>query len=196
MNLGHCCLLCTVSTACSGINYFASPGMCELIGTKNISSSMDMQSLLFVKDGYQALYCTTAIVNSLPDSSITASSYFPDCEPVKSRFDATNGLAWFTATMTNADDYLQYNFGIPRMIIKLATRGHCGLHRWVYTYYIASSTDGSTYSTYDQIFTGNSDDCNVVENVLPIPLKNVKYLRAFPITSRYWKAMQMEVYGC
>ncbi|XP_035694676.1 lactadherin-like [Branchiostoma floridae] len=83
----------------------------------------------------------------IPDSSITASSYFSDrWAPAKARF-GINGN-WIPRRVNAKAEWLKVDLGQESRVYGVITQGRPEIDRWTITYKLSFSTDGQTWTTY------------------------------------------------
>ena len=86
----------------------------------------------------------------IPDSSMTASSYYSGYYPHYGRLHGTRGGgAWFPKTH-NSTEYLQVDMGAQLTVCAVATQGAAGLPVWTRRYKLSLSRDGVTWSFYKE----------------------------------------------
>ncbi|XP_068719978.1 sushi, von Willebrand factor type A, EGF and pentraxin domain-containing protein 1-like [Montipora capricornis] len=179
--------------------------------TCRMSSQSSLDKALSTSAGYRyyELNCLKSLEVSadsvVPDSSITASSQRDATTPPsggrlhnQAQYNDQNVLtligAWAAAT-ADKNQWLQIMFKQTFQITGVATQGQEDANYWVTTYKLDYSTDGSTWSSYGDILTGNTDRSTVVRN--EVKVFNAMYLRFKPQT---WNAdriaMRVEAYGC
>jgi len=136
----------------------------------------------------------------LPDAKITGSSYESNLAVTgkenmwRSRLDNT-GSTW-TAETSDANPWIQWDFGSPKQINKIQTKGRpdcCA--EWVTAYKLAFSPDGDTWTMLDQVFEGNEDKETVSENTIDPPI-TASMLRLLPTTFHEKISLRAEVFGC
>ena len=91
-----------------------------------------------------------ADVNKIPDSSMTAPSYFSTSSyfAYYGRLDTTRGSAWCPKTSVDRTDYLQVDLGALHSVCALATQGKSG--EWTTQYKVSLSRDGVSWSLYQE----------------------------------------------
>jgi len=136
----------------------------------------------------------------LPDAKITASSYFGNANVSgygamwRSRMD-NSGSTW-TAEEGDADPWIQWDFGTPKQIHKMQTKGRPdSSEEWVMNYKLAFSPDGDTWTLLDPIFEGNSDKNTLAENSIDPPIV-ASMVRLYPLKFHEKISLRAEVFGC
>ncbi|XP_078346610.1 uncharacterized protein LOC144631901 [Oculina patagonica] len=141
---------------------------------------------------------------SIPNSAITASSkwnerYGP--ENGRLNFEGASGRygGWFSAKNDHSQ-WLQVNFGRETQITGIATQGYYNSLRYVKSYTLQYSHDGSSFKQYQpeshtKIFSGNNDQNGIIRYDL-IPPITAKYIRIIPESWYAYIAMRVELYGC
>uniref|UniRef100_A0A6P8GYK1 Uncharacterized protein LOC116286842 n=1 Tax=Actinia tenebrosa TaxID=6105 RepID=A0A6P8GYK1_ACTTE len=128
--------------------------------------------------------------------NITASS---GQDPAKNaRLNYTSGSSWCAST-SDSDPYLQIDLGSFHLFCAVATQGNSMADQWVKTYQINTSTDGTTWTTYqenniDRVFWGNFDRSTVVRQVLFYGTV-LRYIRIIPKTHQTTPCLRTEIYG-
>ena len=94
--------------------------------------------------------------NSLPNSSITASSVFtlePGHEPWLARLNNVpkhgNTGSWST-DVNKAGEWLQVDLGEDRLLTNLSTQGRPSMNQWVTSYNISFSSDSVKWESYKE----------------------------------------------
>jgi hypothetical protein len=136
----------------------------------------------------------------LPDSKITASSYFANQgvsgfeHMWRSRLDNL-GSTW-TAESSDTEPWIQWDFGTPKQIQKIQTKGRAdSFEEWVTQYKLAFSPDGDTWTILDPIFEGNQDKNTVAENEIDPPIV-ASMIRLYPTSFHEKISMRAELFGC
>lgn len=136
----------------------------------------------------------------LPDASITASSYLSNLGPNgfgqmwRARMDNT-GSTW-TAESSDGDPWIQWDFGSPKQITKIQTKGRADCcAEWVTEYRIAFSPDGDTWTMLDDPFEANQDKNTVSENTIDPPI-TAAMIRLFPTSFHEKISLRAELFGC
>ena len=124
----YLCLLLSVSVSLFVSQFSKSPtfvaGLCEPIGVQD--------------------------KNKIPDSSMTASSYFDGrYYPYYGRLHETRGHGWAPKTKTDRTDYLQVDLGALHSVCALATQGRKE-GEWATRYKVSLSRDGVSWSFYQE----------------------------------------------
>ncbi|EDO37662.1 predicted protein [Nematostella vectensis] len=110
---------------------------------------------------------------------------------------ATRG-AW-VPSYGSFGQWIQIDFQRLVIVTKVATQGRHGNDQWITSFTISYSLDGTNWSVYqeggvDKVFVGVTDRHQVVDTVLPQPIKT-KFLRITTVTCNGHCALRMEVYG-
>lgn len=58
-----------------------------------------------------------------------------------------NNIGWVAGKNTN-NEYITIDFGTPKVVDKITTRGQANQPHWVKSYYLQSSMDGQHFSYY------------------------------------------------
>ncbi|XP_070397542.1 SCO-spondin-like [Dermacentor albipictus] len=110
------------------------------------------------------------------------------------------GHSW-VAGVADKHQYLQVDFGEPRELTAVVTKGREEAAQWVTSYTVQHSNNAHRWSTIkdtngdDVVFPGNFDASTAVTRVFPRPV-SARYLRIVPVTWKNWIALQLEVLGC
>ena len=90
--------------------------------------------------------------NIIPDSRMTASTFYSSYYPYYGRLHENSGGAggWCTKTTSDRTDYLQVDMGTVRSVCAVATQGHREGSVWTTSYKLHLSTDGVTWNTYKE----------------------------------------------
>lgn len=136
----------------------------------------------------------------IPDGSIIASSYFGHDKENhglgtmwKSRMDNT-GSVW-TPEETDTSAYIQWDFGAPKLIHSIQTKGRGDADEFVRSYRIAISSDGDTWSILDGTFEGNDEHDTLEENELSPPI-TAQMWRLYPQEFTGERSLRAELFGC
>ena len=90
-------------------------------------------------------------LNKIPDSSMTASSYFDSrYREYYGRLHETRGNCWEPKTKNDRTDYLQVDLGALHSVCALATQGNKGGYEWTTQYKVSLSRDGVSWSFYQE----------------------------------------------
>ena len=90
-------------------------------------------------------------VNTIPDSSMTASSYIGgNYYPYYGRLYGTRGYGWEPKTTNDRTDYLQVDLGALHSVCALATQGRRIGGEWTTQYKVSLSRDGVSWSFYQE----------------------------------------------
>ncbi|XP_077495549.1 uncharacterized protein LOC144106577 isoform X2 [Amblyomma americanum] len=111
------------------------------------------------------------------------------------------GARGWVAGVADKHQYLQVDFGEPRELTAVVTRGRQEAAQWVTSYLVQHSNNAHRWSTIkdadgaDLVFTGNFDASTPVTRVFPRAV-SARYLRVVPVTWKNWIALQLEILGC
>lgn len=141
-----------------------------------------------------------AVMPSLPDANITASSqYDANYAAHRARLNATYDPNW-SAETNNTSQWIKVNCSEVIQIGAIATQGRYGYDQWVTSYKISYSNDdinwnyiGGTDLASATTFTGNSDRNTVVTNEFATTI-TAQYIRIHPVTWYSHISMRIEVY--
>ena len=90
-------------------------------------------------------------VNKIPDSSMTASSYYSTYYyPYYGRLHGIRGYGWAPKTKTDRTDYLQVDLGALHSVCALATQGRRIGGKWTTQYKVSLSLDEVSWSFYQE----------------------------------------------
>lgn len=149
---------------------------------------------------------------SIPDSAITASSFFPtnmeDCAPRRGRLNSKRGAGAWCAKDNTPDQWIQVETDGTFAIGGIATQGRAqdsdafkGYSQWVTSYLVHYSADGKEWKTVktadgnmDQYFRANLDSSTVVQNAFEPALENVKFIRVNPQGWYSHISMRLEIF--
>ncbi|XP_028414255.1 lactadherin-like [Dendronephthya gigantea] len=112
--------------------------------------------------------------------------------------------AGWRAGVNDKNPWIQVDLGKKEVVSGIATQGgyfyyqNSYIDRWVKTYFVKYSLNGTTFETYkdegdDKIFDGNSDWDTIVKNVLHLPI-TARYIRIHPVSWRSYIGMRIELY--
>ena len=86
---------------------------------------------------------------TIPDNKITASTVLNASTPAKnSRLNYTAGSSWCSST-NDSNPYLQIDLQTLHIICAVSTQGNSQGDQWVETYTLQLSTDGTTWTDYE-----------------------------------------------
>ncbi|XP_068760301.1 coadhesin-like [Montipora capricornis] len=135
------------------------------------------------------------------DSSYQASSAtdFAPLARLNSSYPGLSEVAW-CPDPDDSDSYVQINLGVLVLTTRVATKGHQKLNAFVTSFFVSLSSNGSTFSFYEEDgarkeFTGNTNPTSVVFNNLNSS-GPVQYVRFHPISFEKLPCMQVSVFGC
>ena len=84
------------------------------------------------------------------DNQLTASSELNASTPAKNgRLNFVAGSSW-CASMSDSSPYLQIDLQIPYIICAVSTQGNSQGSQWVESYTLQSSTEGTTWTDYEE----------------------------------------------
>ncbi|CAH3036503.1 unnamed protein product, partial [Porites lobata] len=133
------------------------------------------------------------------DNQLTASSELNASTPAKNgRLKFVAGSSWCAST-SDSSPHLQIDLQIPHIICAVSTQGNSQGSQWVESYTLQSSTDGTTWTDYEEngqvkTFNGNFDQ-NTVEKQILFSAFVARYLR-FVVGSKHGGAcLRVEVSG-
>ncbi|XP_055959260.1 hemocytin [Patella vulgata] len=133
------------------------------------------------------------------DNMITASSFYDSLHvPYAARLGSTTG--WLAAD-DNRKQFLQVDFGEPKIISAITTQGRPHIPNYVTSYMVTFSSDGSRWTTYSdqpghqKVFSANFDSETPVSNTFVRPIR-AQYIRILPQTWHGKIALRMEIHGC
>jgi hypothetical protein len=87
--------------------------------------------------------------SSIKDNRLTASSEYAASYPITSaRLHAPK--AWATKTTGDINDYIQVDLGSVYTLCAVGTQGSPVSNEWVKTYKMSISSDGKTWSFYNE----------------------------------------------
>ncbi|XP_075729139.1 uncharacterized protein LOC119164825 isoform X2 [Rhipicephalus microplus] len=110
------------------------------------------------------------------------------------------GHGW-VAAVSDKHQYLQVDFGEPRELTAVVTKGREEAAQWVTSYTVQHSNNAHRWNTIKDVdgnnlvFTGNFDASTAVTRAFPRAV-SARYLRIVPVTWKNWIALQLEVLGC
>ncbi|XP_073227971.1 uncharacterized protein [Porites lutea] len=133
------------------------------------------------------------------DNQLNASSELNASTPAKNgRLNFVAGSSWCAST-SDTSPYLQVDLQIPHIICAVSTQGNSQGSQWVKSYTLQSSTDGTTWTGYEEngqvkTFNGNFDQNSVVKQIL-FSAFVARYLR-FIVGPKHGEAcLRVEVFG-
>eukprot|EP01084_Bolivina_argentea_P025483 47389_1 len=151
---------------------------------------------------------STARIESLPDSSFTATSYYPNLgswDPFKARY-SRSGWATGTASTVATNEYLDIDLLQPTVIYSIGTKGNEAQsnQEWVSSYQLLYSlsmkpttfanNDELMFYNNEEILNGNTDKGTEVVNTFISPI-TAQYIRFRPRTAKGWAIVRIELYG-
>ncbi|GFS45227.1 hemocytin [Trichonephila inaurata madagascariensis] len=141
--------------------------------------------------------------NPVPDTNLKASSSIsPNSGPNAARFNKKGfkGKAW-TPAESNEKQFIEVDLGDVRGVYGIATKGKEFSPEWVTSYQLLYSTDGASYSYYqdesdnNKVFRGNFDESTEVKHVFKRPFE-AKLVRLEPLTWEKKISLRLELLGC
>mmetsp|Transcript_19659 Transcript_19659/g.53924 ORF Transcript_19659/g.53924 Transcript_19659/m.53924 type:complete len:353 (-) Transcript_19659:11-1069(-) len=134
----------------------------------------------------------------IPDSAITASSYFMNsashglAQMGCTRIDSTS-IAWRPAS-DSANQCIRWNLGSVRQITKVQTKGSPVGDHWVTSYKLSYTTDGTNWMQLSTAFAGNEDKDTLAENAIEPPIV-ASIVRLHPMTWHGHIGIRAELLG-
>ncbi|GFW41606.1 hemocytin [Trichonephila clavipes] len=110
------------------------------------------------------------------------------------------GKAW-TPAESNEKQFIEVDLGDVRGVYGIATKGKEFPTEWVTSYQLLYSTDGASYSYYqdesdnNKVFRGNYDESTEVKHVFKRPFE-AKLVRLEPLTWEKKISLRLELLGC
>lgn len=135
---------------------------------------------------------------AIPDSAITASSYFMKNprhglgQMWRTRIDNTDN-AW-RAAVDDISQCVRWNLGSMKRITKVQTKGNVMEPYWVKQFQISHSADGNTWTRVDRRFTGNCNKDGLAEHEFTQPLL-AQYVRIHPLAWNEHISLRAELFG-
>jgi hypothetical protein len=182
---------------------FATPKLVFMLDAANAQIEVETSKLASVAFNINTR-TPEPLVDSLPDTALTASSYWGNDErhaPQNAQFRDTETFSnWSAANNSSTNEWLQIDLGIERLIVAIGTKGRVlNSQQWVTSYGLCYSLDGSNWTTYQSkganfIFTGNTDINTEARHNLDVPII-ARYVRFHPFTWNSRPTMRVEVYG-
>ncbi|XP_048579427.1 receptor-type tyrosine-protein phosphatase S isoform X3 [Nematostella vectensis] len=129
----------------------------------------------------------------IPDSAMSASSGSASAGRLY------GGSSW-CSTSSSVSEYLQVDLGGVRTVSGVATQGYPGENKWVKTYNLQYSGDGTRWLTYDNAtsndfsFTGNVNKNLAMINWLSHPIRAC-YVRIRPLTWNSAICLRADLFG-
>ncbi|XP_052093811.1 neurexin-4-like isoform X2 [Mytilus californianus] len=138
--------------------------------------------------------------NRIPNSNFWASSSSSDVrQPYKARLEDSTG-AW-TASILDTNQYLGIDLGGEYILTDIWTQGRQGSGEFVTEFYIAFSSDKTTWREYTneygirQMFGGNTNSDMIAKNYLKYPVV-ARYIMFHPQRWVGVISMRLEIFGC
>nr|XP_042904159.1 uncharacterized protein LOC107439698 isoform X4 [Parasteatoda tepidariorum] len=139
----------------------------------------------------------------LPDSNIRASSSStPRSGPQMARIsDDDSPLSAWTAARSNDKQFIEIDLDQIRAVYGIITQGKKLSKQFVTSYQLVYSSDGNSYSYYqdengkNKVFTANYDDVGEVKHVFSSPFE-AKLVRIEPLSWEGKISLRIELLGC
>jgi len=134
----------------------------------------------------------------IPDSSITASSYFmnnPRCglgQMWRTRIDNMDS-AW-RARADDAAQCVKWDLGSVKRVTKVQTKGCFVGKHWVKRFELSYSLDGTSWTRLSSSFEGNEDEDTLAESDIEPPL-SARLLRLHPTAWHEHVGLRAEFFG-
>ncbi|XP_073249874.1 uncharacterized protein [Porites lutea] len=130
------------------------------------------------------------------DNQLTASSEAAQAKNGRLNFIA--GSSWCAST-NDSNPYLEIDLEAVHIICAVSTQGNAQGSQWVETYFLQSSTDGMTWTDYEEdgqikVFLGNFDNGTTSKRLL-FSVMAAKYLRFVAHSFHGRACMRVELYG-
>ncbi|XP_078603619.1 uncharacterized protein LOC144877552 isoform X4 [Branchiostoma floridae x Branchiostoma japonicum] len=159
---------------------------------------------------------------SIPDESITASSWlqdwvYDDYDDPATEYRGYYGYSWdygapwyarlngdgspWGPAEAEVGEWLQVDLGEMKNVKGTITQGNPHYGSYVTSYKLQYSTDETTWTTYadtdgsEKVFPGNTDDNTPVTNLLDNPI-GTRYVRFLPQTWNKYPDLGVEILGC
>ncbi|CAL1296415.1 unnamed protein product [Larinioides sclopetarius] len=135
----------------------------------------------------------------LPEGQIIASSYKSESTD-PTQIGLNSETSWSAAT-TEEPQFLQVDFGEPRNISAVITKGSGENPEWVTSYQVLYSDNDDEWEPIKDDkgqsieFTGNADQDSPVINVLPETVE-AQYIKIVPTDWKNWISLRAEILGC
>jgi len=114
----------------------------------------------------------------------------------RARMD-NEGSSWTAESApTDPDPYIQFDFGSPKMIMNIETKGRADSeNNFVTKYRLSFSPDGDVWTMLDDEYEGNQDKNSISENEIEPPII-AQMLRLHPTNYHGAISLRAEVFGC
>lgn len=113
----------------------------------------------------------------------------------RSRID-NNAKSTWTAESGDEEPWIQWDFGSPKQVRKIQTKGRAECcSEWVTEYRLSFSPDGDTWTMLDPVFEANQDQNTVAENEIDPPIV-AAMVRLHPTSFHEKISMRVELFGC
>ncbi|XP_022807815.1 uncharacterized protein LOC111344819 [Stylophora pistillata] len=136
---------------------------------------------------------------AISDDEVTASSVQSASTPGKNgRLNYASGSSWCAGT-SDTNPYLQIDLQTLHIICAVSTQGNSQADQWVKNYKLQLSTDGTTWTDYQEggkvkTFQGNDDKISEVKHVLYVTVE-AKFLRLLPKAYHGSVCLRTELFG-
>ncbi|KAL3842754.1 hypothetical protein ACJMK2_020740 [Sinanodonta woodiana] len=197
----------------SRIKYVCNKGFKQLDQTESVTVCLYNESWSAINFTCKRhIGCETNLIsNETCDYQFTASSTYNQssrsCEPWLARLvsigkDNDNYCSVWAANSNTKSEYIQVNLSQLHSIRAITTKGRKYADQYVKSYYVQSSTDGSSFQTVqgdfankDMLFLGNNDSTTLVTRQLPCPIQ-AQYIRINPQEWNKYISLQFDLIGC
>lgn len=135
---------------------------------------------------------------AIPDSSITASSYFMNSPRFGlgqmwcSRIDSMNS-AWRPAS-DSVNQCILWDLGGTKQVTKIQTKGSFVEEHWVTSFHLSYSLDGRQWTRIETEFQGNADKDTLMENLIDPPIVARK-IKLHPTAWHQHVGLRAEFFG-
>jgi len=166
--------------------YFLVVALIASLGLQLASASCE-QADVGLADGY------------ILDNQLTASSELNANTSAKNgRLNYTAGSSWCAST-SDGNPYLQIDLQTLHIICAVSTQGNSQADQWVETYTLKSSTDGTTWTDYNEngqvrSFNGNYNQTSTVKHILYSGIV-ARYFRFIVGVKQGEACLRVEVFG-
>lgn len=169
--------------------------LCSMI--KNLTALVEQITDKVPPKGNCTAIGVAADKNNVSDSQMTASSVYLHYYAYKGRLNGPLGWCQRYQHITYSD-YLQIDMKRLRHVCAVSTQGKKN-GSWVTSYKLKFSTNGVTFTTYqenntDKIFAANSDLNTIVHHSLKHDVQ-ARYVRFYPVTRYNFPCMRVEVFA-
>ncbi|CAH3147943.1 unnamed protein product, partial [Porites lobata] len=135
-------------------------------------------------------------IGQIMDNQLTASSEAAQAK--NGRLNFTAGSSWCAST-NDSNPYLEIDLEAVHIICAVSTQGNAQGSQWVETYFLQSSTDGITWTDYEEdgqikVFLGNFDNGTTSKRLL-FSVMAARHLRFVAHSFHGRVCMRVELYG-